>query len=271
MQKKLISTAIGAFGLGALVSWAVTADFHERRLVKTLEGTLKVIDEKTEFIKYQRDYILGLRSLVDEAVNSTDGLEEYDLAQMTLDEDLSELSDETMVEFIDTAELIEDIAKEFVPDEPVEETRANLQKLIDQYTANPDYSSEEVFRPVSQSVESDHSQPFIISREDFAYDEVGQNYAKITLTYFPRERVLLDEDEDVEDVARTVGFRNLTHFGDMSEDADTVFIRNDRLEADFEVVKDEDPLPLHIRYGMGREEFRVNKAAGLIKLRREDE
>jgi hypothetical protein len=72
-------------------------------------------------------------------------------------------------------------------------------------------------------------------------------------------------------VGNTLGWKNLSQFGGESGDPDTVFIRNQRLETDFEVVRDdESPLPLHIQYGMGKEEFKVNKAAGTLRLRDED-
>jgi hypothetical protein len=84
---------------------------------------------------------------------------------------------------------------------------------------------------------------------------------------------LLDDDNDpVDDIAGMIGWRSLSNFGGESGDPDVVFVRNDRLLSDFEVVRDdESELPLHVKYGMSEEEFKTNKAAGTLKLRREDE
>ena len=270
MQKKLVAITAGSFGLGALISWAVTADLHQKRHISTMEGTLKIIDDKSEYIGHQAGYIQYLQGVVNELKNNTSDKEiSIDPNQATLDE----ADEETVVNIVTEIIQPEDEEEsEIPPDETPEETRSNLQKLIDDYTANPD-NSEELMRIVDQAVESDKSPPFVISRETFAYDEEGEDYSKITLTYYPRDRVLLDEDEDlIDDLPTTVGWRNLSMFGGESGDPDTVFIRNRRLQTDFEVLKEEEQrLPLHIQYGMEKEEFRVNKAAGLIKLRREDE
>jgi hypothetical protein len=161
---------------------------------------------------------------------------------------------------------------EQMPDEPEEVTRSNLQGLIDQYTANPD--DVDTFADVGTRMENDNRPPYVISQKTYAGfdDEHGEDYEKITLTYFPRSRVLLDEDDEViDDIANVVGWRNLSRFGDESGDDDTVFVRCPRLMTDYEVVKDEEsPLPLHVKYGMPREEFEVSKAAGTLRLRDED-
>ena len=160
----------------------------------------------------------------------------------------------------------------FPPGETPEETRSNLQAIIDQYTANPQ-DRDNFVEHSSASLEPDYQPPFVISQEKFAYDEdEGDEYDKLTLTYYPDDRVLLDEDDEViDDINYTVGWRNLSQFGTDTTDADVVFIRNRRMRTDFEVVRDaESPLPLHVKYGMGKEEFQVNNAAGTLKLRRED-
>jgi hypothetical protein len=259
MHRMLIPTALGAFGLGALVSWAVTADLNERRLVETLEGTLKIIDDKQTYIGLQKDYIGYLQGLIGqyktgEVVPESIG---PDPNQSTIDE----------VEALDVEE-------DPIPEgETPEETRTNLQNIINTYTADPD-SQVDIDRFIDLAVDIEHepSPPFVISREDYAYDEEGDSFEKITLQYYHRDRIVLDGDEDPVDVAQIVGWRNLSQFGGVSGDPDVVFVRNRRLETDFEVVKEDDrSLPLHVQFGMEREEFRVNKAAGLIRLPREDE
>ena len=76
--------------------------------------------------------------------------------------------------------------------------------------------------------------PYVIPPDEFgAYD----NYEQISLTYYA-DRVLADNmDELVEDVDETVGIESLSHFGDYEDDS--VFVRNDRLKADFEILLDE--------------------------------
>lgn len=263
MQSKLIATAVGAFGLGALVGWAISADIHENRLIKERESFDQIIREKGE-------HIWALKEELDRPPNPFGVIgpaQNWSGIQFDVTSDQSEL-------------FTEDVSKEEVEKENVipegetpEETRTNLQKLIDTYTADQD-AQQDFVSMASVSVENDRTTPpFVISKGAYAWSEEGDSYEKITLTYFPHERVLLDDDEDpVEDVAGTVGWRSLSQFGGESEDPNIVFVRNRRLATDFEVVKEEDTqLPLHIKYGMEKHEFRASRAAGQIKLRQEDD
>ncbi len=79
-----------------------------------------------------------------------------------------------------------------------------------------------------------NDKPYVISPEEFGeYEE----YEKISLTYYG-DQVLADEnDELVEDVEGAVGFESLTHFGEYEDDS--VFVRNDRLKCDYEILLDQ--------------------------------
>lgn len=78
------------------------------------------------------------------------------------------------------------------------------------------------------------SKPYVISPEEFGEFE---DYEKISLTYY-MDQILADEnDELVEDVEGVVGFESLTHFGEYEDDS--VFVRNDRLKCDYEILLDQ--------------------------------
>lgn len=248
MQYKHVIGATGFFGLGALVAWAITADKYDRRVDMAYMIGYASADAAASLKLHDQEYV-------------NDGETENPNQISLLEEDLREIS------------VPEEIDEDVIPvGETPEETRSNLQNLIDTYTADPDAQAE--FADIaSRAEEYDKVPPFVISREDYAYDEEGEHHEKITLTYYPRDRVLLDDDEDpIDDIPAQVGWRSLSQFGGTSGDPDVVFVRNRRLMTDYEVVKEESQeLPLHVKYGMDKEEFRVNKAAGLIKLRQEDE
>lgn len=92
-------------------------------------------------------------------------------------------------------------------------------------------SKEEVRRTVEKNV---GDVPYVISPE-----ELGNlpDYETITLTYYADGALTDDTDELVEDVEETVGLDSLNHFGEYEDD--TVCVRNDRLRADFEILRDE--------------------------------
>ena len=75
--------------------------------------------------------------------------------------------------------------------------------------------------------------PYVISPEEFGD---LPDYEQISLTYFADRYLTDDMYELVEDVDNTVGLDSLTHFGEYEDDS--VFVRNDRLKCDFEILLD---------------------------------
>ena len=76
--------------------------------------------------------------------------------------------------------------------------------------------------------------PYVISPDEFG--EMDE-YRAISLTYYADQILTDDMDELVEDVDNVVGFESLNHFGEYEDDS--VFVRNDRLKADYEILLDE--------------------------------
>ncbi len=77
-------------------------------------------------------------------------------------------------------------------------------------------------------------EPYVIAPEDFGaidgYDTIG-------LIYYS-DKILSDEEgELVEDINNVVGFDSLTTFGKYEDDS--VFVRNDRLKCDYEILFDQ--------------------------------
>lgn len=109
------------------------------------------------------------------------------------------------------------------------EMRSEVKKNIDLYkntVKNQGYNSD------SEKKQSEH--PYVISPNEFGDID---DYERVTLYYYADE-VLVDEDDElVEDVDNTVGLESLTHFGEYEDDS--VFVRNDRLSCDYEILLDQ--------------------------------
>jgi len=76
--------------------------------------------------------------------------------------------------------------------------------------------------------------PYVIPPEEFGeFDD----YEKVGLTYYADQVLTDDDDELVGDIEDTVGFDSLSHFGEYEDDS--VFIRNDRLKCDYEILLDQ--------------------------------
>ena len=77
--------------------------------------------------------------------------------------------------------------------------------------------------------------PYVIHSEEYSNEETG--YSQSTITYFPDDDILLDENDDIlEEIEMYVGTHNLTRFGERSGDPNIVYIRNPRFEHEYEVV-----------------------------------
>lgn len=281
MNRKLVFTSAGCFGLGALVSWAVTADYHERQARRNRAAFRRIIERQGQMIeKLETDPTRNVVDILDEGMK-TRQIDEVEQHSLSLDpkpnafgEPVHIIEDEKSPEGTASETPVED---DDVVDEVVyEEQRSNLKEMISRYVAN-EAEADHFVHTASPTLLVTYDPPFVISQAVFAWDpnDEGNDYEKTTIKWFENDRVLVDEDDEAieqDQINSIVGWKNLNRFGDESGDADVVFIRNRRMMTDFEVVREiEEPLPTHIRYSMGKEEFRIGKAAGIIKIREEDQ
>ena len=80
---------------------------------------------------------------------------------------------------------------------------------------------------------SDYDKPYIIEPQEFG---ALDGYSLITLYHY-LDNVLADDcDELVEDLDDVVGEDYASHFGEYEDDC--VYVRNDRLKADYEICRD---------------------------------
>lgn len=75
--------------------------------------------------------------------------------------------------------------------------------------------------------------PYVISPSEFGENE----YDTVSYTLYADGTLADDLDDPVIDVEDVVGRESLNHFGEYEEDS--VFVRNDRLKLDFEILLDE--------------------------------
>jgi hypothetical protein len=77
----------------------------------------------------------------------------------------------------------------------------------------------------------------VISQAEYENEESG--YMQGTMTFYAEDRVLADaDDERIEDVLGTVGELALDRFGHLTEHANHVYVRNNHLRLEFEIVRD---------------------------------
>lgn len=258
MRNKLI--AVAACGASALVTWAFTADIYESKMKSNQRLLGDIISRKDNEIE-------GYRQLL-----QNEWQQEGPMADAATDL-IHSLVEPGEILYSDIvggpAEEIrtEEVRPDFPPGETEEETRSRLQGLINEY--NPDGDDVDQFVDMGVSLLDQRTPPAVISQQTFSMDEDTRHFDKNELTYYPRERILLDEDgEVIENVENVVGWRNLQRFGDESGHGDVVYIRNWQMETDFEVTREtETAPPAHVRYGLDKQTYDAKRVAGTIRFR----
>lgn len=115
-----------------------------------------------------------------------------------------------------------------VSDKPVTRAKGVIQKPLFENPSDFDYEEEIQSRDIDT--------PYVISHDEFYEGE--KEYDQNSVTYFEGDGVLVDErDSPIDDTDMTVGDPNLQRFGHGSLDNNIVYVRNERLEIDFEVAR----------------------------------
>lgn len=116
--------------------------------------------------------------------------------------------------------------EEAMDEEDEEDPMAPLSNLIGRYTSDADRREKFV------------REPYVISPEE--YDTLD-GYECTSLTYHS-DGILCDEwDNIIENPDDLVGEGFETHFDEYDNDPDSVFIRNEELKRDFEILRDNEP------------------------------
>lgn len=112
---------------------------------------------------------------------------------------------------------------------------ASKKKIVTEYAdilARESYVEPSVTESMKKEAET-MSVPYVIAPEEFGERD---NYETISLTYYADGVLTDDFDEPIEDVEAIVGEESLTHFGEYEDDS--VFVRNDKLKTDYEILAD---------------------------------
>lgn len=204
---KILLSFLGGAATGALICFAILKEKYEA-----------LANEEIENIK---DYYQKEMEKIDDAYE-----EELDLLINTMNRDIDERDKK------EEKKTYVDYVKKYSPDEIVKDKYHDMPYPDD---IDEDYYEDD--GPPDDPPENDlqYEEPFVISREEF--DEGYPHFDKITITYYEKDDVLADEqDEIIPDIEAVVGYDSLSRFGDMSDDEYVVYVRNGRLGADYEIV-----------------------------------
>ena len=150
---------------------------------------------------------------------------------------------ESMKEWVARRVEEQDKEKEEEPESPAQNhtTPSIKPDLMDYASKVKDLGYVDYSRRTEEKEETD-SEEEVDDTDDYIYvikPEIfgEEDYEEVSLTYYA-DGVLTDEqDNPIEDVAGMVGADYASHFGEYEDDS--VFIRNDRLRTDFEILADQ--------------------------------
>jgi len=127
----------------------------------------------------------------------------------------------------EVTEIIEE--EEYVTDD---ENGDRIEIVENVWTDALDYEIDED----AEEAKRKRGKPFIIKHDEFFHSDNQM----VTLTWFEGDEVLADEkDEHIPDIERVIGEDNLLRFGYGSGDPNILYIRNEKMEIDFEIVKND--------------------------------
>lgn len=103
----------------------------------------------------------------------------------------------------------------------------------EQVNTIPDPRPPYVFLPE----DTDINVPYIIPIDEYMANDTDAN--QLTLTYYAGDGTLLDDAENIiDDIAAAVGHDALTKFGQESGDDNVVYVRNEKTDRDYEIIRD---------------------------------
>lgn len=119
-----------------------------------------------------------------------------------------------------------------IKDEFLKSGNKKKEESTDKKTLNIILSKEGYVEEIGSKAK-DYIEPYIIAPEDFGE---FSDYDKVSLSYYADGILADDNDGILEHVVETVGLDFFSHFGEYEEDS--VFVRNDELKTDYEILLD---------------------------------
>lgn len=130
-----------------------------------------------------------------------------------------------------------------------------LDKVIEDYTKKQEEDkvkynkigkekeeNEEVKAEAESPEEDEPTKPYLITEDEFLNDK--NEYEKISLTYYALDDTLADEFDEMIDIEEAI---STDIFNQIAESKDDLYVRNNSLETDFEIMKVEGSF--HDKYG----------------------
>lgn len=149
--------------------------------------------------------------------------EELTEADYVLDDEVLKIA-EGRVRSVNVLAEKSDPSKGVYPIEQVENS-GSVNVFVDR---NFDYDEEKKLRTKDR--------PYVITHDEYFGAEF-EDFDTIQLTYFADDVLVAEDDKPVDDVNGTIGDETLARFGHGSKDKNIVYVRNEKLQCEYEVTQ----------------------------------
>lgn len=238
-----------ALGTGLLVGGLVGYAIAEKHVRKQAED--EIADARRVFNKLREDAVASAEEQARADWFGTDSPGDGENYEEVADEDL------TVADLHEAARTLNYAP----PSGPRPDPRPPIESFIDDIK-EPEVKS--VYDPAKDPTQWDRNPnfPYVITEEEFMQDE--ENYSKISVKYYDKDSSLVDDrDQYIPNADSIVGDDNMEQFGIGTDSPDIVYVRNDRLESDFEVTRE------HANYSIDILGFEPDEDIGKIALQKQ--
>lgn len=224
--KYVMIFTVGA-ALGGSIGWFVT----KKKFEKTMDERIE--QEVLETRRYRQNYARegGFETKAEKDIPKTNPIADYVNAIDESDE-IEEAGRAAVESYTD---LMNRRKEDLLRPEREKYDRSEASRI--QYNTyskpQPDSEEKEVDEVLlTQNDDDPRSDIYVINADQFAHERYG--FDKVTLYWWELERILSEEDMAILDVPDILGTNWESHIGE--EEKDIVYVRNEPLETDYEVV-----------------------------------
>lgn len=242
MIKLIFGTTAGVL-IGGFVGFVVTQRVLKAKYEALLDAEIASL--KAYYQGERKESLLEDPSellIIDEAdfEQDTDEESEYDPSYIENlpEEELQRMREELQRDLVSkgrNSKIIQKLGYSEEPDPSEVRPDVPLAKMTMEEAMPIDYE-DEMLREMMDARTADI--PYVITIDEFMEDD--PEIEKVTVTYFDGDGNLADtQDKIIPEVEEIIGSDALTKFGLYSKDKNIVYVRNERIKIDFEVVLDE--------------------------------
>ena len=204
---------IAGIGFGAFTAKIILDKKYDKIITELEDELVNQYDEKNEQL----------------AIYSESDVEATAAVYEQLQKEKTELVDDYIEN--DIEQVKKQMAK-FKPEGNLKQLATNYNKIFNGQDPDTVRAMPKTFVKLTM----DNDKPYVITVQE--YSESDPTFEQTTITYYDQDDTLVDENEEpIADVTAVIGDQALDKFGEGSDDPDIVYVRNEVLSTDYEVIR----------------------------------